>query len=113
MMERTRNYFFWPFHHVKTLKLSHGSSSFILAVIVVKYKLSSSNKPAPEECFFLVLEDIGLLKLDILLPIAVEDVCIGGVLTSEEGGNNSSIYNEYISSRVVLVYKTNLPTSCP
>ena len=51
-----------------------------------KYKLSSSNEPAPEECFFLVLEESKLLKLDNLLPRLVEEVCDGvGVLNSEEG----------------------------
>ena len=51
-----------------------------------KYKLSSSNEPAPEECFFLVFEESKLLKLDNLLPRLVEELCDDiGVLTSEEG----------------------------
>ena len=51
-----------------------------------KYKLSSSNESAPEECFFLVLKKSRLLKLDNLLPTLVEDFCGGrGVLASEEG----------------------------
>ena len=45
-----------------------------------KYKLSSSNKLAPEECFFLALEDSRLLKLDNLLLKVVEDVCGVSVL---------------------------------
>ena len=59
MVERTENYFLCSFHHDKTSNVSHDSSSFLFisADIVFKYKLSSSNEPALEECFFLVLKD--------------------------------------------------------